>query len=437
MNSTFFRDLSLCGVAIFTASCQSTPPANNGMLSPKPQKTSAQNSEKMLAFDFNTIDSLFQKKKCLEVTEQSQKTDRTARAGTPLLTLLFVDYCESAIEPKNTEKLKQVIATIEKVEEHYSQSEIISIGKTSELKAVRYLEAEDTENAYKWFQESHKAYLEKSQQAKKLEPQILDLALTQNNISAAERIQFRELSQLSGNDEKLFDALKLANDLLAQSTAKDLRNIIFEQRSRVIARIELLFALDMSQLESFKSRGQDTEANKLANEMKSKFPQRNYEVRIDMVANTAGAQGGSVSPSSATAQGTNSLSNSILDANLTEAQKSERALVEARALLDAGQPAKTVEMIDSLPETLQTDKIRRLRQEAADVHVRELRSFSNALYRRAQVQKNSSDKIETLNKAQQALETILSKYPKSNVKNAVERSIKSIRAEISELGKSK
>lgn len=434
--------MTTCATFVTVVGCKTTQPLptpsikyhtkplpSNGTQTPGQSSTEV--NKPLLAFvDSKIIDDLFEKKNCVAINDSVKKAGDHVNS-LPLLSQMFVKICASEFEPKNSQKLNEAIAAINEVEVRYVKSGVVSAARLAELRGQRYLAADDKENAIKSLTRSRDLLMDSPLAARTIDVQLLDLYAATNALSPDERTKMRDAMHLAIKDDKLFEALGMADSVLAESKSKEARNIIYDTRNRILGRIELLFALDMSLLEGFRGRGQDMEARDLAANMKKKFPQKNYEMRIDGIIASAPLAPGAV-PST-----TPSVSATILDDNLSDIQKVDRVLSEGRAALDAGQAQKTVEIVDSLPVNLQTDKTKRLRAEAMEVHVRDLRAHVRALYTRAQAQGSKPAKIEVLHQAKQTLESILSKYPNTTVKVAVERNLKSVNDEINDLGKSK
>lgn len=431
--------ISTCAVLIAAVGCKTTQPPPPAQTPAKafpstgtqsPVQTTTDHKPSLAIVDSKVVDDLFEKRNCAAINDSVKKAGDQVQ-GLPLLSQMFVKFCASEFEPKNIQKLNEAIAMINEVEARYDQTGVISIARLAELRGQRYLAADDKDNAIKNLTRSRDLLMDAPVAARTLDAQLLDLYAATNALTPQERTKMRDAMQLAIKDDKLFEALSMADSLLTETKSKEARSIIYDNRNRILARIELLFALDMSLMEGFKGRGQDMEARELASNMKKKFPQKNYEMRIDGIIATAPLAPGAA-PST-----TPSVASTMLDDNLNDMQKVDRVLSEGRAALDAGEAQKAVEIVDSLPVNLQTDKTKRLRAEAMEVHVRDLRAHVRALYTRAQSQSTKPAKIEVLKQAKQTLESILTKYPTTTVKVAVERNLKSVNDEINDLGKSK
>jgi hypothetical protein len=113
----------------------------------------------------------------------------------------------------------------------------------------------------------------------------------------------------------------------------------------------------------------------------------------------------------------------------------EKKFSDAKAALNVGDPAGALVLLDSVPETDRNEKIRRLRRDAVEAHVKDLRTRARQQYMRAQGTQNKETKIEALQQCLSINEEILAKYPDTPSKPGIERSINSIKSEIAFLSK--
>jgi hypothetical protein len=113
----------------------------------------------------------------------------------------------------------------------------------------------------------------------------------------------------------------------------------------------------------------------------------------------------------------------------------EKKFNDAKAALNTGDPAAAVTLLDSVPEPERTEKIRRLRRDAVEAHVKDLRTRARQQYMRAQGTQNKGTKVEALQQCLSINEEILAKYPDTPSKPGIERSINSIKSEIAFLNK--
>lgn len=120
-----------------------------------------------------------------------------------------------------------------------------------------------------------------------------------------------------------------------------------------------------------------------------------------------------------------------------EANSVDKSVTDARAALNSGDPQTAVSLLDAIPEHEKNDRIKRLRKEAAEAHVRDLRTKAREFYLKAQAQANKPQKIEILKQSLAINEEILSKYEDTASRPGVERSIRSIKSEIDYMNRGK
>ncbi len=113
----------------------------------------------------------------------------------------------------------------------------------------------------------------------------------------------------------------------------------------------------------------------------------------------------------------------------------ERKFTDAKAALNAGDPATAVALLDSVSDADRSEKIRRLRRDAAEAHIKDMRTRARQQYMRAQGTQVKETKIEALRQCLSINEEILAKYPDTPSKPGIERSINSIKSEIAFLNK--
>lgn len=420
-------------------SCQTA--GERASQTPKPPNTipppAASVSNPKFVEELNSISVAFEKRDCKTVSDKSAKLKTSFGGMLPFVTNMQAKICDAEIDPHNKEKARTAIAAIDEVEKVTPST--LSPAQFERLRASRYLASDDKENALRAKKEERADLHRQIQTIQQVDQEILELSNAAAAFTPEQKEKFQAISQNAMRDDKLFEALKASDELIPTVSNRDARMILQEQRAYIVARIEQLFSLEASLLEDKKLAGQDAEARAFAAELKKRFPTKVYETRIETILGggqpaSAGTPSMPPNPLSTTAPAT---SPSPDAANVSDEQKTEKALTEARAALDSGKPGTAVDTLDALPETARTDRTRRLRREAADVHVREMREQVRNLYTRSRSQGNPTAKVETLKQAKGILEQILSKYPDTTVRSAVERNLKSINEEIVELGKAK
>ena len=137
-------------------------------------------------------------------------------------------------------------------------------------------------------------------------------------------------------------------------------------------------------------------------------------------------------------QGSNSSTPSLPTAGIaTDTNAVDKTITDARAALNSGSPETAVALLDAIPEKDRNDRTKRLRREAADAHVRDLRTKAREFYLKAQAQSNKSQKVDILKQSLAINEEIITKYGDTASRPGVERSIRSIKSEIDFISRGK
>lgn len=379
--------------------------------------------------DMRETELAFLKHNCAKALEHGAKASATSGGNLTPFAALSYKVCAAEIDPKNPEKAQAALAVIAEIEKDAPRP--FYAAYLEHLKGSRYLALGDRQNALKAKRRQREILHEQVYQLMQIDMQLLELSDAASGLTPGESSKFRKIGELAQRDETLFEALRQLDELMEAVKNPEAKGLILEQRAYVVARIEQLFSLDASLLEQRKVHGSETEVNAMAAELKQKYPTKYYEQRIDgIVAGSVQAQ----PKTAATPLSAQPAATPGTEAPLSDEQKVEKALVEARAALDSGNPAKAVDVLDDVPENLRNDKVKRARKDAMEVDVRQLRARVRDLYTRAKSQAKPA-KLETLNQCKQILEGILSRYPETSVKSAVERNLRSINDEITEVGK--
>ena len=91
-------------------------------------------------------------------------------------------------------------------------------------------------------------------------------------------------------------------------------------------------------------------------------------------------------------------------------------------------------LLDSIPQGLQTDRSKKLRVEAAENQIKEMRTRVRDLYTKSR-QVTGAQRLDVLLQCQQQLRNALQIYPNTLVKGQIERSLRNIDYEVIEMQK--
>lgn len=117
--------------------------------------------------------------------------------------------------------------------------------------------------------------------------------------------------------------------------------------------------------------------------------------------------------------------------NVSNEELSKRALERCRLALNQNDPEMAINIIDNLPPQVKSNaNLQRLRKDAAEKHVRMLRSQVTQIYQRGSQMSDPKEKVRLFKECAQLLEHILVKYPESKVTPAVKKNLQSLQQEI-------
>jgi hypothetical protein len=142
---------------------------------------------------------------------------------------------------------------------------------------------------------------------------------------------------------------------------------------------------------------------------------------------------GGLAPASSATNGANPANASPLTTETLVG--AEKVLADAKNAMNAGDPSTAIALLDSLSDGDKNEKSRRLRRDAVEAHVKDLRTRARQQYLRAQSAQSQEIKIEALQQSKEISEQILAKYPDTPSRPGIERSLNSITSEIEFLRK--
>ena len=445
---------------VFSTACNSTQPP--GARAPTPgldrfpvpeeKPKSVSNEEKLIIQELRAIEASFVRRNCSQIREHTKRLEAlkvNTKSGTlPVSTVLALAICDADAVPSDKNKAVNALAAIDMAIRNLEPW--VNAAYLEDLRAERYLALKDRDNALKARKRQRQLLTSQDEALATVDSQILELSDGVAALNDAQRAKFKEASALALQDDKLFMSISLLDELLASLQAGAARTAVLGERARVVGHIEQLFTLEASEVEDKKATAREAEAKEQANQMHARFPTKVYSARIDALLGISKAQElspsqpsslpaaapGSPGPASNTAPAATSGAVSP-PAALSDTQLTEKALSDAKGAIDSGNPQGAVDALDALPENLRTDRTRRLRREAAEAHVRDLRIRVRDLYNRATAQSDKQIKLDSLKQCKQILETILAKYPDTPGRSGVERNLKTIAQDIEDFGKAK
>ncbi len=229
-------------------------------------------------------------------------------------------------------------------------------------------------------------------------------------------------------------ALTKFDELLSQASGS-LKDRLQAVRLKLFSAFELAFASQLSALEELRLKGDTLATDELASKLRKMFPSRAHQARIDALVGTLQSTKQQIADTPATQCSPVALANTVNTekGDLT----SERALQLARVSLNDGKPGEAVETLDSLADAQKTDVTRRLRREASEAHIRDLRRKANELYQRGTNSPDKQAKLDSFTQCKQILENILTRYPETDsfTRVKIQRFLNSVSENIQELRK--
>ena len=390
------------------------------------------------------IEIFFSRHNCAQVLEHGRnlafKTVKERNAHLPLSTAVAVAICEAEAAPKDKERQKIALHLLDQMEKNppaFSDEAELEIFKSEKLFA-----AGENEKGVRAKRRARDLLNQTDERRIQLEVSLYEHSEGVASLSENQRNKYRDTVVLSRKDDSLFEALRNIDELINVTNGKEAREILAGTRAQILGRIEQLFSLEYSKLENKKNNGtKEGEAREWADAMRKRFPGRTYGMRIDAImggnAQIPAANTGIKGAINASPSGEKPAENAPVISDVALVPPVEKIIADARAALDSGMAEKAVQLLDSIADPDRTDKSRKLKREASEVHVRELRVKVRDLYNRAATTRDKNAKIDGLKQCRQILELILSKYPEHNGRSGVERNLRTIIQDIDEAGKGK
>ncbi len=257
----------------------------------------------------------------------------------------------------------------------------------------------------------------------------------EGSLSGAQLALLRDVRSNLADPMTQAAAMTKFDELLSQAPAGPVKDRMQAVRLKLFSAFELAFASQLATLEELRLKGDTVATDELASKLRKMFPSRSHQARVDALVGTAQSNKPQIADTS-----TNQCSPLAL-ANTPNLEKgdltAERALQLARAALNDGKPGEAVETLDSLADVQKTDVTRRLRREASEAHIRDLRRKANELYQRGTNSPDKQAKLDSFSQCKQILENILTRYPETDsfTRVKIQRFLNSVSENIQELRK--
>jgi hypothetical protein len=267
----------------------------------------------------------------------------------------------------------------------------------------------------------------------RLDPRAAALTQTQ-------RMTLLRLSELSLHDEGLFDALRaidaelaLAADVtpstLAASSPDGWSNVLRELREDTLLRVEERFATDLGALVKLLQTSERAQALALVDKLMLTYPSVSYHRRLKATV-AAFESSGAAMP----LPGPSPTSEGALDSlDLTIEQR----MAMASQSLASGRPDEAVAMLRSVAPSQRTAELKRKLAEAEAIHVRDLRLRVRDILQRAATRTSDGDRAGDLKQALEILNFIVQEYPSIDARKQIDRNIRSIEQNLSQINKNK
>jgi hypothetical protein len=348
----------------------------------------------------------------------------------PPTTAAAVAVCRSILAPGDLTKAKFASRVLEDLNE--AQLPLLSAPWIERLRSDRLAATGNISDAMQAKQDEMQILRSYELRRRALELELRELSEPSPLFTADQRQALEKVILASQNDSSLLRTLQDIDTILTQVHAPKAREAIIEQRAHLVARLEELFARDFARVEELKGQSKSSEARSLAHELKRKYPLSSFGIRLDAAVGES--------------QWTPNLDTDPLrtppafgstPAPIGDTALADKALADAKAAINSGDPAAAVNILDSISDSERNEKTRRLRKEAADLHVKDLRTKVREIYERAKGQTNRETKLEALRKCKELLELVLSRYPESTARKGVEMNLRTINLDIEELAKGK
>jgi hypothetical protein len=380
------------------------------------------------------LDRAFAAQRCDKVIELSNSLGIVPpwrdTSTMPATTAAGVAVCRSILAPGDLGKAKFAARVLEDLNE--TQLPLLSAPWIERLRSDRLAATGNISEAMAAKQNEMQILKSQELRQRALELELRELGEPSPLFSSGQRQTLERSILASQNDSTLLRTLQEVDLLLTQVNNPKAREAIIEQRAHLVARLEELFARDFARVEELKSLSKGSEARALAHELKRKYPLLSFGVRLDAAVGET-----QWTPSPDTDPLRTPPAFGSTPAPIGDTALADKALADAKSAINSGDPAAAVNILDSISETERNEKTRRLRKEAADLHVKDLRTKVREIYERARGQTNRETKLEALRKCKELLELVLSRYPESTARKGVEMNLRTINLDIEELAKGK
>lgn len=379
------------------------------------------------------IETAFANNDCTTVLE----TARAAQipygpdAQSPVWTNLAIVVCAAEATPDDQDRAKMALTLIDTAEDTF-RSLTGSIW-TKRLRANRYRALRDRSGVQRALRdEATQRYADlKLVPRLELEAILIDTEVRET-IGDSLANTLRELvNRASVAQTTDREDLASIEQLLATVTEPNVHKFLLQLRARLAAKQEENFVFSYLTALNRARRGEVEETRSELLELRRRFDAPLFTVRINgLIAKIETNDVAALVYSPLEIQ-MNTEATTIAGVPLT----AEQALQRAREALDNGDPGRAVELLDSVPPQARDNSIARMRTDASNRHVMELRMRVRSVYQEAKTTKEPKNRMESLEQARRILQEILSRYPETSSRPGIERNIRAIDNEITELKK--
>jgi len=347
--------------------------------------------------------------------------------------LLATQWCAHQKEPENKELLQKLNTTIDQALKN--EAPLFDPSYLETLRADALAAAGDGASSRQAFAKA--LSVSALQFMNMVSGQTLrnDLQGLESALSGSQLALLRDVRSNLADSMTQAAALTKFDELLSQAPAGSLKERMQAVRLKLFSAFELSFASQLATLEELRLKGETSNTEEQANKLRKMFPSRPHQVRIDALVGTPQSNRPQVADTPANQCSTVALTNTAAGdkGDLT----ADRALQLARVALNEGKPGEAVETLDSLSDAQKSDVTRRLRREASEAHIRDLRRKANELYQRGTNSPDRQAKLDSFNQCKQILENILTRYPETDsfTRVKIQRFLNSVSENIQELRK--
>lgn len=339
---------------------------------------------------------------------------------------LALAICEAERAPNDAARALLAQRVIERTENQHKS--LLGTAWSRRLSAQRYRAAKDWTNLRATLEAEKQARHEENSILPRLQAEILLLEDgVQASLDSATIARIQDAAAKASQENTLIQAQDVLDRLIADVQNTQAKNHLIAMRARVAGMLEEAYQIRYLRALVAARAGNMEEAHREANTLERFFHGPAFAARTKALqTRLAGGQAKDMNFSTQPAEET-----APADGTTTP----EQTLTAAREALDNGEPGRAVTLLDSIAPEARDNRVLRLRTEAANRHVMDLRLRVSRVYKEAQALKRPPEKLRALEDARETLKEILSRYPDTTSRPGVERNLRAIENEIEALRK--